>query len=110
MFLRFFYFKYVEKIGEEVNNLKVSEVSIELVENHSGLLGFTNFVINDDFKICNVAIYSCLTSPVGIRLVFPVKEYKGTQLKTVYPIHQASYEAIAEAVSNAHKELMAKFR
>jgi len=93
-----------------VNNLKISEVSIELIENDSGLLGFTNFVINDDFKICNVAIYSCLNSPVGIRLVFPVKEYKGTQLKTVYPIHQASYEAVAVAVSNAYEELMIKLR
>ncbi|MFH1310465.1 MAG: hypothetical protein ABIH85_07305 [Candidatus Omnitrophota bacterium] len=93
-----------------MTDLMVNEISIELIENDSGLLGFTNFVINNDFKICNVAIHSCLKSPVGIRLVFPTKEYKGTQLKTVYPIHQASYEAIAVAVSNAYEELMIKLR
>lgn len=100
----------LRKWGENVTDLRVSEISIEVIENQSGLLGFTNFVINNNFKVCNVAIHSCLNSPVGIRLVFPVKEYKGTKLKTIYPIHQASYEAVTVAVSNAYEELMTKLR
>ena len=91
-------------------DLKISEISIEPIASKNGLLGFTNFVINDDFKICNVAIYSCPSSSSGIRLVFPQKEYNGLHLNTIYPIHQVAYEVCALAVANAYRELMEKLR
>jgi hypothetical protein len=95
---------------EKVNDLRVTEISIEPIANHEGLLGFTSFLVNNDLKISGVGIHSCPSSPTGIRLVFPAKEYKGKRLSTVYPIHSAAYEVMAVAVSNAYRELMEKLR
>lgn len=93
-----------------MTDLIITEIAIEPVDNKSGLIGFTNFVINNDFKICGVGIYSCPAASTGIRLTFPHKEYKGAHLNTVFPIHNACYETVAVAVANAYRELMSKLR
>lgn len=93
-----------------MSDLNISEISIEPLSNKDGLLGFTNFVINNDFKICNCAIHSCPSHATGIRLVFPQKEYNGLRLNTIYPIHQAAYEVCVVAVAAAYKDLMQKLR
>ncbi len=93
-----------------MNNLKICEISIELISNKNGLVGFVNFTINNDFKVCNAAIHNCLSHPTGIRLVFPTKEYNGLRLNTIFPINQAAYEVCVVAVANAYRELMERFR
>ena len=93
-----------------MTDLKISQISIEPISSKEGLIGFTNFVINGDFKICNVGIHSCPSSSTGIRLVFPQKEHNGLRLKTIYPIHQAAYEVCAVAVAASYRELMEKLR
>ncbi len=91
-------------------DLNISEISIEPISNKDGLVGFANFVINGDFKICNVGIHSCQAHSTGIRLVFPQKEHNGLRLNTIYPIHHAAYEVCAVAVAAAYRELMEKLR
>ncbi|MFH0931876.1 MAG: hypothetical protein V1890_08075 [Candidatus Zixiibacteriota bacterium] len=95
---------------EKVSDLKISEINIEPISNKDGLIGFVSFVINSDFKICNVALHTCPSNSTGIRLVFPQKEYNGLRLNTVYPIHRVAYEACALAIANAYRELMQKLR
>ncbi|MDP8258843.1 MAG: hypothetical protein P9L90_05430 [Candidatus Aadella gelida] len=93
-----------------MTDLIVSEVSVEPIVNKAGHLGFVSFVINNNFRICNVAIHSSPSSPFGIRLVFPQKEYKGVRLNTVYPINQTTYQVVLVAVAEAYEELMEKIR
>lgn len=93
-----------------MTDLNISEIAIEPIDNKNGLIGFTNFVVNGDLKICNVAIYSCPSSSTGIRLVFPQKEHNGVRLHTVYPIHKVSYEVINVAVASAYRDVMARLR
>ena len=93
-----------------MTDLTISEISIEPINNKEGLVGFANFVINNDFKICNTAIHTCPSHPTGIRLVFPQKEYNGLRLNMIYPINQATYEACVVAIANAHRELMERLR
>lgn len=93
-----------------MTDLKISEISIEPIASKNGLIGFSNFVINDDFKICNVGIHSCPSSSTGIRLVFPQREHNGLRLNTIFPVHQAAYEVCVVAVANAYQELMEKLR
>jgi len=93
-----------------VEDLIVSEISVEPINNKEGHIGFANFVINSDFKICNVAIHTCSSHSTGIRLVFPQKEYNGLRLNTIYPINQTAYEVCVVAVANAYRDLMERFR
>lgn len=93
-----------------MTDLTISEISVEPINNKEGLVGFVNFVINNDFKICNTAIHTCPSHSTGIRLVFPQKEYNGLRLNTVYPINQATYEVCVVAIANAYRELMERLR
>ena len=93
-----------------MNDLTISEISVEPLDNRRGLIGFSSFVINDSFKVCGVAIYSCPSAPTSIRLVFPAKEHDGIQLNTVFPINRASYDVVVTAVAYTYKELMDKLR
>ena len=93
-----------------MTDLNISEINVEPISNKEGLIGFTNFIVNNDFKICNVAIHTCLSHSAGIRLVFPQKEHNGLRLNTIYPINQAAYEVCVVAVATAYRELMQKLR
>jgi len=93
-----------------MTDLTINEVSIEPLPNEDGLIGFANIVINNDFKICNLALHTCPSHPTGIRLVFPVKDHNGVRIRTVFPINQASYEVCVVAVANAYRELMERLR
>ncbi len=93
-----------------MRELKISEVSIEPVTNRNGLIGFASFLINDSFKILNVAIHTCLSSSHGIRLVFPQKKYDGRKLNTVYPISREAYEATVAVVSEEYQSIMERLR
>ncbi len=91
-------------------DLNISEVSIEPLPSRDGLIGFSSFVINNQFKISNVAIHTCLSHHSGIRLVFPNKEYKGLRLNTVHPITKEAYESCVTVVAQGYSELMGKLR
>lgn len=95
---------------KDVTDLIISEINIEPISNKEGLIGFASFVINNDFKICNVAIHTCPSHSTGIRLVFPQKEYNGLRLNTIYPIHQVVYEICVVAIANTYKDLMQRLR
>ena len=64
-------------------DLKISEINIEPISNREGLIGFASFVINNDFKICNVGIHTCPSHSTSIRLLFPQKEHNGLRLNTI---------------------------
>ena len=85
---------------------KISEINITPIENRSGLIGFASFVINNNFKVCNVGIYTCPSHPTGIRLTFPKKKYNQTELQTVYPINQTTYDCIVKAVAFKYNEVI----
>lgn len=93
-----------------MTDLRINEVSIEPVDPKDGLIGFASFVVNGDIKINSIGVHTCPTSSIGIRLVFPQKEYRENKINTVYPINCATYEVMAVAVSSAYRDLMNKLR
>jgi stage V sporulation protein G len=93
-----------------MTDMEISEVNVEPITSQNGLVGFSSLVINNDFKIASIAIYSCPSDPDGIRLVFPVREHMGKKYETIYPINKATYEALKVAISNSYYELMEKLR
>jgi stage V sporulation protein G len=51
--------------------MKISEIEIVLIKPNKGLLGFSSFVINDEFYFSSIGIHQKLDG--GFRLTYPTK-------------------------------------
>jgi DNA-binding cell septation regulator SpoVG len=72
-----------------MNELVVSEIQIIPVKSKEGLVAFASAVINNQFYIGNIAIYTSPSSLDGFRLVWPSRTLKnGTQLRIIHPINK----------------------
>lgn len=90
--------------GEVVDGVIVSEIEITPVKPRNGLVGFTSFVVNGQFYIGNVAIFTRLRG--GYRLVYPNKKVGESSIDLFHPIDKDVAAAIEAAVSNKYNELM----
>ena len=92
------------------NQLKISLSEIEIVpiKPHKGLVAFSSCVLNNQFYIGNIAIY---TTPQGnFRLVYPVKSLKnGQKIDCFHPINKEAGEAMREAIVEEYKQLIMDF-
>jgi hypothetical protein len=98
------------KIGEDVQNITISEISIEPIPNKAGLVGFCSFIVNASLKVQNVGLHTCISSPYGLRLVFPGTKYKDQINQAVFPINSGTYNYIASEVSMVYRDLMERLR
>ena len=88
----------------------VSEIQIIPVKPKDGLVAFASCVVNHQFYIGNVAIYTSPTSQDGFRLVYPLKTLPtGKELNCVYPINRETGDTVSKAVVGKYKELLGKF-
>ncbi|MBU1628001.1 SpoVG family protein [bacterium] len=89
-----------------MREIKLSEIQILPVKPNNGLIAFVSFVLNNQFYIGNIAIY---TTPDGYdyRLVYPNKTLaNGKQIKLFHPITRAVGEAIRNAVVEKYRNLI----
>lgn len=92
-----------------MNELKVTEVQIIPIKPKDGLVAFASCIINNQFYLGNIAIYTSPTSSDGFRLVFPAKNLPtGKQIQSVYPINRSAYDAVKKAIIQKFEELMRK--
>ena len=90
-------------------NLKIDEIQITPVKSKDGLVAFASCVLNNQFYLGNVAVYSSPSSPDGYRLVYPVKTLSnGRTIPCVHPITRDAGNAIQNAVIVEYKKLMEK--
>lgn len=78
---------------------EVSEVEIVPLKPRGGLIAFASCVINRQFYLGNIAVY---TRPdgSGIRLVFPAKTLpNGLTISCVHPITRQAGQTITSAVA-----------
>lgn len=93
-----------------MKNLKISEIQIVFIPPHNGLVGFTTAIINDQFKIGNVAIYTSPGSTLGYRLVFPNKKLaSGQVVDCFHPINREAEQQVTSAIVKRYLELMENF-
>ena len=86
----------------------VSEIQIIQVKPKDGLIAFTSCVINNQFYLGNIAIYTSPSSPDGFRLVYPLKILPtGKQINCVHPINRETGNAIKKAIINKYLEITA---
>lgn len=92
-----------------MSDLAISEIQIIPVKPKDGLVAFASCLLNNQFYIGNIAIYTSPASPGCFRLVFPSKTLPtGKQIQSVYPINRETYEAVKKAIIQKFEELMSK--
>lgn len=89
--------------------LIVSEIQIIPVKPKDGLIAFASCVINNQFYIGNIAVYTSLAANDEFRLVYPIKILpNGKQINCVYPINRKTGEVIKKAIVSKYEELLEK--
>ncbi|MDD5546408.1 MAG: septation protein SpoVG family protein [Candidatus Omnitrophica bacterium] len=89
--------------------ISISEIQIIPVKPNNGLIAFASCVVNNQFYIGNIAIYTSLSSQAGYRLVYPTKVLpNGKALSCIYPINKIVGSAVQEAIINKYEDLMKK--
>jgi len=88
----------------------VSEIQIVPIKPQNGLVGFASCVINNQFYVGNIAIYTSLSSKNGFRLVFPNKKLaSGQAVPCFHPINKEAEEQISSAIISRYIEVMDNF-
>lgn len=92
-----------------MNELVVKEIQIIPVMPKDGLIAFASCVVNNQFYIGNVAIYTSPSSPDGYRLVYPIKVLpNGKEINCVHPINRETGEQVKKAIIQKYEELVIK--
>ena len=90
---------------ENKENLRISQIEIIPFRPKSGHLGFASCVINEQFYLGDIAIFS--RPQGGIRLGFPVKKLaNGMTVDICKPLNQGVEKAVEVAVLQRYEALM----
>ncbi len=91
-------------------NIEISEIQVVPIKPLNGLLGFASCVINNQFYVGNIAIYTSPNSSMGFRLVFPNKRLNSGQfVDCFHPVNKVAEEIVSEAIINKFTQLMDNF-
>jgi DNA-binding cell septation regulator SpoVG len=93
----------VKEIDEQA--IRISQVEIIPFRPKAGHLGFASCVINNQFYLSDIAIFS--RPQGGIRLAFPVKRLgNGVTVDIFKPLNQTVVSTIEAAVAEKYEKLM----
>lgn len=91
-------------------DLKISEINVLPFKNQGGFCGFASCVINNQFYVGNIAIYTSPGTQQGFRLVFPNKKLaSGKVVDCFHPINKEAGEIVSSAIIKGYIELMDNF-
>ncbi|MCF7875352.1 MAG: SpoVG family protein [Candidatus Omnitrophica bacterium] len=91
-----------------MNKLEISEIQIIPVKPKDGLIAFCSFILNDQFYIGDIAIY---TRPDGksYRLVYPTKKLSnGKTVSCIHPIDKYAGDIVTEKVIKTYRQLLSR--
>lgn len=92
-----------------MNEITVSEIQIIPVKPKNGLVSFASCVINGQFYLGGLAIYTCPSSPEGFRVVYPTKVLNnGTKLDLAHPITREVGVTIQKKIVEEYLKLIEK--
>ena len=86
--------------------MKISEINIFPITPRDGLLGFCNFIYNDEFYMGGIGVYS--RPEGGIRLTYPYKKGDHTNIPLYYPINKEVGDNILKKVEEKYQEVIEK--
>lgn len=85
---------------------EISEIQIIPVKPHNGLVAFASFILNNQFYVGNVAIYTSFNER-GFRLVYPTKVLpNGKQINCFHPIKKEVGESIQNQVLVEYENIL----
>lgn len=84
--------------------MKITEVQIDLIKPHNGLIGFASIVIDDSLYLSSIAIHKKLNGS-DFRLTYPTKN----SFNLFHPINKESSKQFETAIFNKLKDVMSKF-
>lgn len=92
---------------KKMNEILISEIQIIPVKPKGGLVAFASCVVNNQFYLGNIAIYSSPFASEGFRLVYPTKVlHNGMSLSIVYPINKETGEIIQRRLVEEYLKLV----
>jgi len=93
-----------------MSEIVVSEIQIIPVNPQSGLVAFASCLINNQFYIGGIGVYTSPLSPDYFRLVYPTKVLNnGRKLNIVYPINKEIGSIVQKRIAEEYLKLMEKF-
>ena len=93
-----------------MQNIFVGEIQIVPIKPLNGLVAFASAVINSQFFVGNIAVYSSPSSKTGFRLVFPTKKLSsGKHIDCFYPVSREAEEAVSRQIIDEYLRLMDNF-
>jgi stage V sporulation protein G len=92
-----------------MKEIVISEIQITPIKPRDGLVAFASCILNSQFYIGNIGIYTSPSSPDGFRLTYPLNTLvTGKKVHTFHPITPMAGEAIKKEIIGRYIELMAK--
>jgi stage V sporulation protein G len=93
-----------------MQEITISEIQVIPIKPQNGLVAFASAVINNQFYIGDIAIYTAPGSKLGYRLVYPDKILaNGKRVNCFHPISQQAGDAVSEAIIQKYVKLMDNF-
>jgi len=90
--------------------ISVSEVQLFILKPQNGLVCFASCIINNQFYVGNIAIYTSPNTSHGFRLVFPNKKLaSGQVVDCFHPINKEAEGVVSSAIIKKYLELMDNF-
>jgi len=93
-----------------MQEIMISEIQIIPIKPQNGLVGFASAVLNNQFYISNIAVYTSPSDPSGYRLVYPDKVLaNGKRVHCFHPISKDAGDVVKNAIVTKYVELMDNF-
>lgn len=90
-----------------MDELIISEIQLQPIRSKDGLVAFASCVVNNQFYIGSIAIYTSPSSPDGFRLVYASRLLSnGTKLPIVYPVNQKTGFTVQKVIVEEYLKLM----
>ena len=87
--------------------VQISEINIVPIKPNEGLIAFASFVVDDNFFISSVGVYTRLNGE-GYRLTYPQRKVGDKSINIFYPINAEIGNFIEKEVSNKVNEIFNK--
>lgn len=80
--------------------MKITKVKINRVSWEKWLIWFAQLILDDCLFIWWIGIFTRLSEPKKIRLVFPTKKKDWGDIKICYPMTESFYRDLEEEIQN----------
>lgn len=80
--------------------MTITEINILPVKPKDGFFAYASFVLNDQYYVGSVQVFTRLDKPGTIRLFYPQRKVGDTYMNIFHPVTREVSQAIEEAVQD----------